>query len=142
MTTDYLEKQLANYGRVLLVCIGAAVTLLATAIADMPNHPNMYFPGWYAVWFILQLATITPAVVLLLGSELRKLPFAERLNTIFGYLAVAWIVLVAFGLKIANSGTISWPSLWSFLSGIGIMMGIVYWLLRRKYINAPEATFP
>lgn len=140
MTTDYLEKQLANYKRLLLACIGAAVTLLATAVADMPNHPDMYFPGWYAVWFILQLATITPAVVLLLGSELRKFPFAERLNTIFGYLAVAWLVLVAFGLKIAYN-TMAWIWVWNFLSGIGIVMGIVYWLLRRKYINAPEATF-
>lgn len=142
MTTAYLEQQLATYKHVLLVCIGAAVTLLATAVADMPNHPTLYFPGWYGVWFILQLATITPAVVLLLGTELRKLSFAERLNTIFGYLLAAWIVLVAFGLKIANTDMISWPLLWSFLSGIGITIGIVYWLLRRKYINAPEATFP
>jgi len=140
MTTDYLEKQLANWKRFLLVSIGAAGTLLATAIADIPNHPDMYFPGWYAVWFILQLATFTPAVMLLLGSELRKLPLGERLNTIFGYLAVAWIVLIAFGLKLAFA-TVSWPMLWNFLSVIGIVMGIVYWLLRRKYINAPEATF-
>lgn len=142
MTTDYLEKQLVNYQRLLLASIGAAVTLLATAVADMPNHPDMYFPGWFAVWFILQLATITPAVVLLLGSELRKLPFAERLNTIFGYLAVAWVVLIAFGLKVASMIAISLPLLAIFLSGIGVAIGIVYWLLRRSHINAPEAMFP
>jgi magnesium-transporting ATPase (P-type) len=142
MTTEYLEKQLANYKQVLLASLGAAVTLLATAIADMPNRPAMYFPGWYAVWFVLLLATFTPAVILLAGSEWRKLPFAERLNTIFGYLAATWIVLVAFGLKSNNAGAISWPTWWSFLSGIGIVMGIVYWFLRRRYLNSPEAIFP
>ena len=142
MTTDYLEKQLANYKRLLLASIGAAVTLLATAVADIPNHPDMYFPGWFAVWFILQLATVTPAVVLLLGSELRKLAFAERLNTIFGYLAVAWVVLIAFGLKLASMILISLPLLAIFLSGIGVAMGIVYWLLCKSHINAPEAIFP
>jgi uncharacterized membrane protein len=141
MTTEDLEKKLAKWKSVLLVIIGAGVTLLATAVADIPNHPYMYFPGWYAVWFILQLATFTPAVALLLGSEMRKLPFAERLNTIFGYLAVAWIVSIAFVLKLAFN-SYSWPLLWTLLSVLGIVIGIAYWLLRRKYVNAPEAKFP
>ena len=107
MDIDHLEELLASWKRVLLVCLGASVTLLATAIADIPNNPNPYFPGWYGVWFILQLATVTPALVLVFGSQLRKLPLAERLHTVFGYLVVAWIVLVSLGLKLACTITIS-----------------------------------
>lgn len=139
MTIDYLEKQLANWKQLLWVSIGAGSTLLATAIADIPNHPNMFFPGWYGVWFFLQLATFTPAVVLLFGSAFRELPIAARLNTIFGYLAVAWMVFIAFGVKLANIAMISW--LLYFLGVFGIVMGLVYWFLRMKYIDAPEATF-
>lgn len=139
MTIDYLEKQLANWKQLLLVSIGAGGTLLATAIADIPNHLNTFFPGWYGVWFILELATFTPAIVLLFGGALRELPIAARLNTIFGYLAVAWLILIAFGLKLSDIVTVSW--LWYSLSVIGIVMGMVYWFLRMKYIDAPEATF-
>ncbi len=142
MTMDYLEKQLASYQRLLLAGTGAAVTLLATAVADIPNHPEIFFPGWYAVWFILQLATIMPAVVLLLGSELRKLPFASRLNTISGFLAIAWVVLAAFGIKLAGMVSISLPVLAICLGGIGAAIAIAHWLLHRSVIDAPEAMFP
>jgi hypothetical protein len=139
MSIDYLEKQLAHWKQLLLVCIGAGGTLLASAIADIPNHANMNFPGWYGVWLILQLATITPAVLLLLGSAIRELPIAARLNTIFGYLTVTWMVLIAFGLKLSNIVTITW--MWYFLGIFGSVMGIVYWVLRMKYIDTDEATF-
>lgn len=142
MTPDYLEKQLANYQRMLLALAGAVVTLLATAFADIPNHLNPYFPGWFGVWFVLQLAAITPAVVLLLGSEMRKLPFAGRLNTVFGFVAAAWVALVAFGVELAGLISVSPPLLAIFLAGSGVAIGLVYWLLRRSHVNAPEAMFP
>jgi hypothetical protein len=142
MTIEDLEKLLAKYQHMLLVTAGAGVTLLATAVADLPNHPQMYFPGWYAVWFILQLATVIPVAVLLLGNGFVQLPFAERLNTIAGYSAVAWIVLAASGLRVANTGAISFLWLWVFLGCLGIALSLVYWLLRRRLIHSPEANFP
>jgi hypothetical protein len=51
-------------------------------------------------------------------------------------------VLIACGLKVASMIAISLPLLAIFLSGIGVAIGIVYWLLRRSHINAPEAMFP
>ena len=142
MNIDHLEDLLANWRRVLLVCVGASITLLATAIADIPNGRNPYFPGWYAVWFILQLAAVTPAIVLVLGSQLRKLPLADRLNTVFSYFAVAWIALVSFGLKLASTIASSLALLTIFLCGTGVALGIVYLLLRRSCVKAPEAMFP
>ncbi len=140
MTNEYLEIQLAKWKRLWLVNIGASCTLLATAVSDIPNQHNMESPGWYGIWLILQLAALIPAVILLSGGEWRKLPFSERLHTIFGYLAVAWLVLAAFGIKTTFSLG-SWPIIWNFLCLFGIALGLGYWFLYRKYISASESTF-
>ena len=135
MTIVHLEKQLISWQKLLLVHVGSSVTLLATAIADIPNQSDTYFPGWHALWFILQLATIIPAAVLVLGIRWRKLPFHLRVNKIFGYLGIGWITLVAMGVKLASS--ISAP-----LVGIGVVLGMLYWLLRKKHLDSPESLFP
>ena len=122
--------------------IGASISLLATAIVDIPNQHDVYIPGWYAVWFIIQLATITPPVVLTLGSVWRNLPFHLRINTIFGYFVVGWITLLAVGVKLASGSAISLLELAFFLTGIGVVIGILYWLLRRGYLDSPESLFP
>jgi hypothetical protein len=142
MTTEYLEKQLAIWKQWLLVSTGASVTLLATAIADFPNRPNPFFPGWFGLGFLLLLNTVTPGIVLLLGSAWRKLPIGARLNAIFGYFAMAWVTLIAFWSKAASLFGISIPLLLAFLGGIGIALGIVYLMLRRGHFNKPEAMFP
>lgn len=142
MTIEYLEKQLALYKLIMVGCIGSGLTLLATALADFPNHFAVSYVGWYGVWLILLLATIAPALALLVGSEFRRLPFADRLNPVFGFLLAAWFVLLGFSVKTANSGLTLWaPVLW--FSGIaGAVLGISYWLVRRKYLNAPDLRFP
>lgn len=142
MTIEYLEKQLALYKLVMVGCVGGGLTLLATALADLPNHYAINYLGWYGVWLILLLATISPAVALLVGSEFRRLPFADRLNTVFGFLFAAWLVLLGFSIKTANTGFTPWaPVLW-FSGIVGAALGIAYWLVRRKYLNAPELSFP
>jgi hypothetical protein len=140
VTIEYLEKVLVNWKRILLVNVGASITLLATAIADIPNHPNPFFPGWYGVWFILQLATTIPVLVLVLSGRMRKLSLAERLDTIFGFCLAAWIALISFGLKSQDLISNSFLSL--SYCGVGIALGMIYWLLRRRCVSAPEATFP
>ena len=158
MATDSLENNLANFKRVLLIWVGAVVTLLAVAVSDVPNGHSPYFPGWYGVWLIMQVGTISPSIMLLCGSGFKKLPFSERLNTIFAYFVVSWIGLVAFVIKsgmflsmhiatyfgFANGIgiTVTLTQLYEFVGIIGASIGIVYWILQRKFINSPEAMFP
>ena len=138
MTIDYLEKQLENWKRWLLVSSGAAITLLATSIADIPNYSNPSFPGWFAIWLILQLGTTPAGFGLLSGKGWRTLPLAERLNTAFGYLTVAWITLLAFGFKAVWLPSI----LWFLIFGLGIALAVAYLTLRRTRIDSPEEMFP
>ncbi|MGB7539383.1 MAG: hypothetical protein WBM17_12665 [Anaerolineales bacterium] len=158
MAINSSENNLANFKRVLLIWVGAAVTLLAVAIADIPNNRSPFFPGWYGVWVVLQVGAITPAVLLLFGSGFRKLPFPERLNTLFAYLAVSWIVLVAFVIKSGRFFTRNITTYFGFANGIGITftmtqlyamtgiigagIGIAYWILQHKFMSSPEAMFP
>jgi hypothetical protein len=141
MTTENIETLLEHWKKCLLVNAGAGAALLAATAADIPNLPGISFPGWFGVWFVLQLASLTPAAILLISRVYRKLPFAERMNTVFGYTAVAWIELFAFGLKVTFS-TGPWPVFWNLISIAGLGLGILFFILRRKYVNAPEAMFP
>ena len=77
MAIDSLENNLANFKRVLLIWVGAVVTLLAVAIGDIPNYHSPFFPGWYGVWLIIQVGTISPSIMLLFGSGFKKLPFPD-----------------------------------------------------------------
>jgi hypothetical protein len=158
MATDSIENNLANFKSVLLIWVGAVVTLLAVAISDIPNMHSPYFPGWYGVWLIIQMGTISPSIMLLFGSGFRKLPFPERLNTIFAYLVVSWIALVAFVIKSGTflrmnistyfgfaypiGITITLTQLYEFVGILGASIGIAYLILQRKYITSPEAKFP
>jgi len=139
MTPEYLQKQLEIWKRALLVGLGASVTLLATAIADIPDSPPPHFPGWFAVWFMLQLATTPAGFALLVGKSWRALALSDRLNTAFGYLGVAWITLLAFGFKAGSSA----PGALSLLViGLGVVLAMGYVRLRRTRANAPEEMFP
>jgi len=158
MATVSLENNLAKFKRVLLIWAGAVLTLMAVAIADIPNYHFLFFPGWYGVWLIIQVGTISPAIMLLFGSGFKKLPFPERLNTIFAYFAVSWISLVAFVIKSGSFLSMHIPTYFGFAHGIGITVtltqlyefvgimgvaiGIAYWILQRKYLSSSEAMFP
>ncbi len=160
MTTDDLEKKLDAYKRAYLLWLGAVLTLLAVAIADIPNSRAPYtMPGWYGVWFIAQAWTVFTALRLWFGPEFRKFPFSERIGTVFSYVFAGWIALVAFGVKwvmmfypAADGGywsylgnVISAGAFWQMflpIGGIGAVIGITYWLLKRKLVNSPEVMFP
>jgi hypothetical protein len=158
MPTDSSESNLAKFKRVLLIWVGAAITLLAVAIADIPNNHSPLFPGWYGVWIVVQVGTITPAIMLLVGSGFRKLPLQERLNPLFAYLVASWIALVACVIKSGMFFRMNIPTYFGFANGTGITftltqlyviagiigaaIGIAYWILQRKYISSPEAMFP
>jgi hypothetical protein len=70
------------------------------------------------------------------------MPLPERLNTIFGFLAAAWMTLLSLSLKLPGRISIdgSQPAL--FLVGIGVVLGLMYRRLHHRCRNAPEEMFP
>ena len=147
MTPETLEKRLELWKRWLLVGTGASITLLVWAIVDLPNLGRAYAPGWFYVWPFFQIA-ITPAgLVLLIGKAWRELPLSQRLDTAFGYLGVAWLTLLAFGIKSGSDTSVLQSVLGATLltliiGGSAMAIGLSYWILSRNRLTAPEEMFP
>lgn len=139
MTIEYLENQLESWKRWLLVCLGAAATLLATTIGIERHGYFMAMWGWFIVWFIIQLSAIPAGITLLISSEWRKLPLSARLNTSFGFLAVSWIAWLA--LAIRGLGTPLFILIF-FVSPLGILLALSYWKYHHKVVEQAEELFP
>ncbi|HLO18591.1 MAG TPA: hypothetical protein VK206_27415 [Anaerolineales bacterium] len=138
MDIDSLNKRFRIWQHILFINIGASIALLATGVADLPNISSPYFPGWYGVWFVVQLASFLPGFVLLFGKHWVQLPLRERLTTIFGYFAVAWITWLPAAIR---AGTPSLYIIRLFLSGC-VIIAIGYRWLRRKSVETPSEMFP
>ena len=146
MSREQLEKQLAKWKSVLLVYAGAAATLLVIALVELPAitlarsaSRALDIDGWYGVWFVLELASLAPGLMLLLTPSWRTLPRALRLNPGFGFLACAWVALLAFDLRTAS---LDLPIAFHFVvAGLGLLLLAVYLLLKRK-MGVGEELFP
>lgn len=149
MLTENLEKQLATLQKWLLIACGAAATFLALAISDIPNRGMAYFPSWFPVWLIVQLAVTPMGIALLHGKTWRQLPFAARKKTAFGYLLVSWVTVFAFGLKMVSE--IPFYSFWDgfvcfmmVVGGFGVIFLILAYLAirRERPVSPGEEMFP
>ena len=146
MSREQLEKQLAKWKNVLLAYAGAAVTLLVIALVELPaiNIARSYdgalqIDGWYGVWLVLEMGCIAPGFMLLLAPSWRALPRPLRLNPGFGFLACAWVALLAFDLRVAGLGL---PVGFHFVvAGLGVLLLATYLLLKRK-MGVGEELFP
>lgn len=136
MTTDYLETQLEKWQRLLLLFLGSAITLSLSTLGIAGDYTFSF--GWVTIWVVLQLGTIPAGLLLLAGREWRNLPLSRRLNTAFGYLAVAWLCWLAIGFRIAGDS----PEALTFILIVGAMLGGGYLLMRRTHVHAPEEMFP
>ena len=139
MTAKNPVQRLQTFKQILLVSSGVALALLATTIIDnifhwLPSPDSM--TGWHCVWFVVQVATIALGGLLLMT---RELPLAARLNTAFGYFAVAWIALLAIALRMMEIAPIGSNLV---LFGLAAVIGAIYWWLRRTYVGKPEEMFP
>jgi hypothetical protein len=139
MDNEVLRKRLDIWKRILLIETGAAFTLLATSIADIPNLSKPYFPGWYGVWFVILIASLFPGFILLLGKHWMQIFIQERLNTIFGFFAITWINFFAVGIR---SGPASSSEFNYFLLVSAIAIAVGYWWLRRKFLSSRGDIFP
>jgi hypothetical protein len=125
--------------------LGANLTFFATTVADLPNQMNPWFPGWYGILLILAIATIVPIVWLLFTTHWRRRPISERLGPIFSFAALEWLLLLALGLKLAQTTASSLPQTMIPIFIAAILLTVVYGLIQRQVhraLETPESMFP
>ncbi len=130
---EIMEKHLENWKKVLLGYVGAVVTLILIALIELPTrivtaHETQFvsIDGWLGPWFILEIASLVPGLILLLSW--RQMPLERRLPTGIGFLAVAWLGLLAFDLHLAPDLPVTFNIV---VFGSGTLLAAVYILLRR-----------
>lgn len=140
MNIDSLHKRFEIWKYILFINIGASITLFLQAVLNYQESRSLIFQAsWYGAWLLVQLAAFLPGFVLLWGKHWMRIPLRERLNTIFGYFAVAWFTLLPVGIRIERytSKTFNF-----FLLGCAIALAIGYWWLRRKSLGTQNEIFP
>ena len=142
MTTDNLRKGLIVWKRLLVISVGMYALLLASAVAEaVPRWGFSYSATWLYAWVIFQVLITPVGFVLLLNKRWRQLPLAERLDTAFGYLAVAWGAVFAFGIASKGDDIV----LYVVLLVVGcsaIALALSYWWLRRTRSALPNGMRP
>jgi hypothetical protein len=139
MDINKLEQRLEIWKRILFIITGASLSLFVQAVLTfLLSQSLLYDASWYGAWFIVQLASLLPGFVLLWGKHWVQIPLHERLNTIFGYFAIAWFTLLPVGVRIERYSSKSFNFV---LLGSAIAIAISYWSLRRKNID-PQEIFP
>lgn len=140
MEINSLQKRLEIWKRILFINIGASFTLFVQAVLNYQISRSLVFQvSWYGVWFIVELAAFLPGFVLLWGKHWMQLPLHQRLNTIFGYFAVAWFTILPVGIKLGQYTTKSFNFI---LLGCAIAIAVGYWWLHRKSIETQTEIFP
>ena len=140
--TETLEVQLQKWQKSLLVFLGAGATLFLTVLIDFPSRMaalrqdgNMLVDGWFGLWFLLLIASLTPGILLLLAPRWRKSQLEQRVPTGFGFLGVAWLVMLGFSLRM----NVLLPPLGHFLiAASGPLVAAIYLLLRRAQPRKEE----
>jgi hypothetical protein len=140
MDIGSLHKRLDHWKHILFVDLGALTVLWLQALLHYQESHHLVFEAdWYSVWFIVQLAALLPGFVLLWGKHWMQIPLSERLHTIFGYFAVAWLTLLPVGVRIGPDTSKSFNL---FLLGCALAIGVGYWQLHRKAQGSPNEMFP
>jgi len=136
MDINTLYKHLEIWKRVLFITLGASLALFIQALLKyQESHSLVFEADWYGVWFVAMLASFLPGFVLLWGRHWMQIPLRERLDTIFGYFAIAWFNLLPIGLRVGRYDSKSSNFV---LLGCAIAIAIGYWSLRRKSMETQE----
>jgi hypothetical protein len=142
-----MEIRLDKWKRFVWACLGASVLILTAAAADVILVPRQrvwtgQYVSWFIVWILLQSAGIAPAIRLTLGAEWRRVPLFLRFPTIFQYLAVSWIALFSFGLRLERVIDTPPEDIIILLILVGLTLAGIYLRLRNRLVTSPESTFP
>jgi len=148
MTTHEAERRFGLWTIWLAADAGAASVLFLFAEADiLGGKPLSQSLPWYFIWAAIQLAVTFPGVTLLVLRVLPGLVSWERLKLAFGHLAVAWLTLLAFGLRTGGDESI-WLSsfastvLVTLVGGSAALLVLSYALLSRNALQGREEVFP
>ncbi len=133
-----LYKQMKTLRDLLLIFSGAAFVLLGTSFEQgittqqtAAGFPMTALPitGWFGVWFILQIASLFFALLLAVGNGWKDMPFEEKTNLFFSYLAVGWVGFLAFVLRLA----VILSSAWHIAAGLlGAVLLTAYLIVRSR----------
>ena len=107
MSKNDMDLLLYKMRSAMLILLGASGTLLITAIVelDISKPAEITFPGWFLPWLLIQLASTTPGIQLLLGKSWREMASQVRVNTAFGFLGAAWGSMLAVGIRSIDIST-------------------------------------
>ncbi len=146
MSIEQLEKKLENRKRGLMFFTGIALTMLALAVTTEAQRFSQAW-GWYLIWVITQIVVTPLGFVFLVNKSWRGLPLSERLDTAFGHLAVAWLLVLAFLVKSNHDESYAYGGtgtlmLYALVVGAAIALGFSYWRLRSSHTHSPEEMFP
>ena len=145
MTIEQLELRLEKWKRYVWFSLGASAYMLLSAAVDAllvlrQPDPNRSVPR-LIVWILIECAVVSPAVLLTLGREWRKMPITLRLNTIFGSLAASCMAIVPFGWRLQLM--INFPGdIPLLLLIVGVLLAGMFFYLRNKLETASESMFP
>ncbi len=146
MNIEQREQELERVKLGLMLCIGVCGTLTFFAVTG-PGEGMSLAWSWYLLWLIFQIAVTPVGFVLFVSRDWRQLPLSQRLNTAFGYLAVAWVLFFAFIVKTNHDMASAYGGLptlvfYGLVGSAGLALIWSYWLLRRAHDNSPEEMFP
>lgn len=140
MDIHNLQQRLEIWKHMLFILVGASLTLFLQAILNYQESRSLIFQtSWYGMWFVVQFAAFLPGFVLLWGEHWMQIRLLERLNTIFGYFAVAWFTILPVGFQIGPYTSKTFNFFWL---GCGIALTMIYWWLRRKNLEIQNEIFP
>lgn len=146
MSIEPLERKLENFKRWLMFFAGVTLILLAWAITGVPTKFS-YAWTYYILWFVFEVVAAATGLVMLVNRNWRELPLVQRLDPAFGFLAVAWLLFLAFLIKSNRDESYLWGGtatllLYALFVVAGIVLAVSYWGLRRTRTQSPEEMFP
>ena len=136
-----IEKHMALLNGIFFTLAGAAATLILVVITEIPIYSTFveqykYIPvdGWFGIWFILEIASLSLGLAMLLLTRWRAIPLKNRFHTMFGYFTVAWVLLLAFDLR---TSVLNFSALHYVTLGLVLVLFISYlWLFVRVFKKA------
>ncbi len=141
MSNFTLEKQLAILKGIFYTLAGSAITLILVVIIEIPIYSTFvdqfkYIPvdGWFGIWFILEIISLSLGLAMLLITRWRAIPFKNRFHTMFGYFTIAWVLLLAFDLR---TSVLNFSALHYLTLALVLVLFISYlWLFVRVFKKA------
>jgi hypothetical protein len=139
MSNNDLDILLYKIRGAMLILLGASGTLLITVIVelDISKPAEITFPGWFLPWLLIQLASTTLGIQLLVGKSWRELASQERINTAFGFLGAAWGSMLAVGIRCIDVST---PDMMPFAKFGTLLIGLMGLFLLGFYIRRKSTT--